>query len=58
MTSRMTDELTVKALDALTGADPETDHQLADEALLALVSPNVRAAYRRLVKRCGWWATA
>lgn len=48
----------VMALDAIDADDPEGAHGCADEILLALVEPEVRDAYRRLVERSAWWATA
>jgi hypothetical protein len=61
----MTPEEAVAALDVLTGDNPETDHEQADEILLAVVPPEVRAAYARLSgdhyrqeSRTDWWAWA
>jgi hypothetical protein len=55
----MTTAEAVAALDALTGADPEADHDAADAVLLAMVPAKVREAYERLVfDRADWWATA
>lgn len=48
----------VQAIEALDPSDPEKAHDLADDILLASVPEEVRAAYKRLVKRAGWWATA
>jgi hypothetical protein len=46
-------------LDKLSGQDPETDHGEADDILLELVHPDVKAAYERLAKsRAIWWVTA
>ena len=54
----MTPEQAVNALDMLEGSDPEVDHADADEILLKVVHPDIRAAYERLVHRAAWWATA
>lgn len=58
-------ERAVAALDALTGEDPESDHNAADWVLLRMVPPEVREAYERLAGsrgdgtgRASWWATA
>ena len=48
----------IVALDAITNSDPEQAHGAADSLILSVVHPEVKAAYDRLVKRCGWWATA
>lgn len=48
----------VAELDTWAGGDPEAEHGAADEILLANVHPDIAAAYRRLVSRCNWWATA
>lgn len=48
----------VKALDALNGHDPEKAHAEADEILLAVVPPSVKAAYKRLQERAGKWNCA
>jgi hypothetical protein len=49
----------VSALDAIDASDPERAHDQADEILLSLVSPEVRAAYKRLSEdRASWWAGA
>lgn len=46
----------VDSLDALAGGDPESEHEAADEILLSLVSPEVRAAVKRAEARAdGWW---
>lgn len=41
----------VAALDAIGGSDPEGAHYQADQIVLALVDPAVRAAYDRLAYR-------
>jgi hypothetical protein len=47
----------VAALDAIDpSGDPEHAHAEADRVLLAGLSPEVRAAYDRLVARAAWWA--
>lgn len=48
----------VKALDAISGDDPERAHSEADEILQAAVYPAVSMAYDRVASRCRWWATA
>lgn len=46
-------------LDAIDGRiDPEADHDTADQLLLAAAPPEVADAYRRLVERADWWASA
>ena len=52
----MTESEAVAALDAIdpTG-DPERAHGEADGILLAVVGPEVRAAYERLTERAPWW---
>lgn len=46
----------VSALNALTSEDSEAAHAKADEILLAMVPPVVRAAYENLRdKRCRYW---
>lgn len=45
-------------IDRLDAEDPEEAHSNADDILLANVDPIIAAAYRRLVDRCRWWATA
>lgn len=52
------DQQVIEALDALDVRDPEVAHTTADELLLSLVSPLVRAAYDRTSKRAQYWATA
>lgn len=54
----MTRSQAVDKLNALQTNDPETAHSDADEILLTLVGPDVRAAYMALSERCGWWAFA
>jgi hypothetical protein len=54
---RITTPLVVAALDAIDpSGDPEHAHAEADRVLLAGLSPEVRAAYDRLVARAAWWA--
>lgn len=54
----------VARLDALTGVDPQGDHNEADDILLDFVPPEIRTAYERLAGtgngdgRAAWWATA
>jgi hypothetical protein len=48
----------VATLDAIGVGDPEGAHSEADEILLSLVPAEVAAAYRRLVARSPWWASA
>lgn len=48
----------IKQIDALESGDPEQAHGAADDLVLSVVHPEVKAAYDRLVARCGWWATA
>lgn len=38
--------------------DPEVWHSKADDILLAVAPTEVRDAYKRLVGRSPWWATA
>jgi hypothetical protein len=45
-------------LDSISAGDAESAHAVADALLLASCPPEVRAAYGRLVERCGWWAYA
>jgi hypothetical protein len=54
----MSPETAVATLDGMAGQDPEADHGDADQVLLAVVPPEVAAAYERLVDRAAWWATA
>lgn len=63
----MTDEEAIAALDAIVerqqasehpNADAEIGHGEADAILLAVVSPEVRAAYERVVEAMPWWACA
>ena len=60
MMAALTPAQAVTLLDAIPGdnADPEAAHGEADDILLRVVPPDVAAAYRRLVKRSRWWATA
>lgn len=53
----MTIEEAVAAIDAMK-FDPEACHGDADEILVAMVPPEVAAAYRRLQGRMPWWACA
>lgn len=55
--TRMPTDAAVAALDALYG-EPDANHGEADKILLAVAPPEVAAAYRRLVDRSDWWATA
>lgn len=48
----------VAAHDAMTGADPESDHSMSDEILASFAPPEVVAARQRLYDRCAWWACA
>lgn len=52
------DQQVIEALDGLDVADPEAAHGTADELLLSRVSPLVRAAYDRTMKRAAWWAAS
>lgn len=54
----MTKAEAVAALEAISGGEPEADHGDADGILLAVVPPEVAAAYRALMDRSPWWATA
>jgi hypothetical protein len=54
----MTVEEAVVALDELNASDAEGAHSEADDILLELVPPEVKAAYYRLVARAPWWACA
>lgn len=58
----MTVEQAVALLDSVdedrADSDPEQWHEEADRVLLAMVPEPVAAAYRRLVERSPWWATA
>jgi len=45
-------------IDALDHTDPEAAHNRADDVLLANVDPLIADAYKRLVERCEWWASA
>jgi hypothetical protein len=47
----------IEALNKIS-SDPETAHGEADELILSIAHPDVRAAYERLVQRCPWWAFA
>jgi hypothetical protein len=53
----MTEAEAIAALDAL-HSEPEEDHLRADSILLEVVPPTVADAYRRLVARSEWWASA
>src|SRR6058998_1748485 len=48
----------IKRLDETDVSDPERAHDEADDILKALVPPEVREAYDRLVARAPWWACA
>jgi hypothetical protein len=48
----------VAKLDAMDSSDPELAHQEADLILLDFVPEEIADAYRRLVRRCAWWACA
>lgn len=48
----------VAALDAIDASDPESAHGEAEDILLALVPDSVREAYKRVVDRSEWWASA
>lgn len=48
----------VKILEGLSGADPEISHSTADAVLLAMVPKEVADAYRKVLDRCAWWASA
>jgi hypothetical protein len=54
----VTNEEAIARLDAVQPGDPELSHGYADDVLLDLVHPFVAAAYRRLVARESWWASA
>lgn len=56
--SELTTQEAVAALDAIDPDDPEGAHSEADQVLLSLVDPEVRAALERLVSRSQWWAYA
>lgn len=45
----------IAKLDAIDGSDGEGAHATADEVLLALVSPEAREAYDRVVERADFW---
>jgi hypothetical protein len=51
--------ITIDQLDALTDADPESAHSIADVQLLTLLSllgcDDVVAAYKNAVERVGFW---
>jgi hypothetical protein len=38
--------------------DPEVAHSRADDILLSMVPPEVKAAYEELIEGCRWWAFA
>lgn len=51
----------VSKLDAIAewaAGDPEVAHGNADDILLEVVAPEVRAAYERVAEACPWWACA
>lgn len=48
----------IQALDELDITDPEHAHYEADEILLKVCGPEIRAAYESVVERCAWWACA
>lgn len=48
----------VAALDAILPGDVEHAHGEADDLLLSALPPEVGDAYKRLMDRCAWWATA
>jgi cellobiose-specific phosphotransferase system component IIB len=48
----------VTALNAIQAGDAEAAHGQADDVLLSLVSPQVRAAYEAVKDRAPWWASA
>ena len=51
-------EFAAEQIDGLDASDPEAAHGNADDILLANVEPVIAEAYRRLIDRCRWWATA
>lgn len=48
----------VSRISGMTGDDPERDHGIADDILLALVPRDVKDAYEALVERAAWWGAA
>ena len=51
-------EFAAEQIDRLDASDPEAAHANADDILVANVDPIIADAYRRLVARCLWWASA
>jgi hypothetical protein len=45
----------IEKLNEMTGQDPERDHSRADDLLLELVHPDVKAAFLRARDRCEFW---
>jgi hypothetical protein len=48
----------VDKLDAISVYPPDEAHATADKLLLEVVPVEVKKAYERVMKRCGWWAYA
>ena len=52
----------INKLETIDGTDPEVAHATADDVLLELLTffapPDVAIAYKRVMDRCDWWATA
>jgi len=56
---RITIQMAIAALDAIDpSGDPEAAHGEAEAVLLAVLGPEGKAAYDRLVDRASWWASA
>lgn len=58
--NRLTKKQATEALDAIQpgtkNVDPEIAHWEADKILLAVVTPEIREAYERVIERAGaWW---
>lgn len=49
---------TFDAIAEWAAADPEAAHANADDILLEVAAPEVRAAYERVAEACPWWACA
>lgn len=54
----MTKRQAVQALSRITTEDPEAAHAEAEEILLAYAGPEIETAYRSLIARSRWWASA
>lgn len=54
----MSEHTAVWFLDCIDASDPEAAHSQADDVLLEYVPVEVADAYRRVMARAPWWASA